>query len=326
MPCWGTSSSNGKTKTERVASSSRSDSLQRVLLDGVSPDGDEVFDPNANGPQDGRSPEKVATSSSYHAQLMSSSTSEHEEERAPFLGEDDESERGRLSWPSCSASPPKGSRSSNAGGQRGGSPFADHRAVSSSSPARYAPVSEGIHSTPPPQAGGPHQHVGGGSPPRSEVEVVSTKAALAEEGSTAPLVEKSAGRTVYSLQLILACLFQLPMGMIWTTMGLIVLPYEAEKFYPEKHSALLSLLVTIAGTSQLTAPMIGRLSDKHQSVYGRRRPFIVIGSITFTLGIIGLSYSSEQDLISSYAGSLFLSQVRGPVVKQYPEDLQHAGA
>ena len=54
-----------------------------------------------------------------------------------------------------------------------------------------------------------------------------------------------------SLALIAGCLFQLPMGMIWSTIGLIVLPFEAEKFYPERHSGFLGVLLTIAGTSQV---------------------------------------------------------------------------
>ncbi|CAD7928935.1 unnamed protein product [Amoebophrya sp. A25] len=110
-------------------------------------------------------------------------------------------------------------------------------------------------------------------------------------------------------RLLAACLFQLPMGMIWSTIGLIVLPYEAEKFYPKAHSGFLGLLLTIAGTSQVISPIVGRLSDDHRSIFGRRRPFMVYGTILTAAGVMGLSWSSAHLFVWVYAVALFISQV-----------------
>ncbi|CAD7941099.1 unnamed protein product [Amoebophrya sp. A120] len=112
-----------------------------------------------------------------------------------------------------------------------------------------------------------------------------------------------------TIRLVAACLFQLPMGIIWSTIGLIVLPYEAEKFYPKAHSGFLGVLLTIAGTSQVISPIIGRLSDDHRSIFGRRRPFMIYGTLLTAIGVGGLSYCSAHVLVIMYAVSLFVSQV-----------------
>lgn len=131
----------------------------------------------------------------------------------------------------------------------------------------------------------------------------------AHQGSTGSHLTKSPKQATISLALIAACLFQLPMGMIWSTIGLIVLPYEAEKFYPERHSGFLGVLLTIAGTSQIISPIVGKLSDEHRSSWGRRRPFMFVGTVVVVVGVMGLSYTSGLRLIFWYAVALFISQV-----------------
>eukprot|EP00392_Amoebophrya_sp_AT5.2_P017361 g17705.t1 len=149
----------------------------------------------------------------------------------------------------------------------------------------------------------------GGSDPVSARGSVGEHTSRSSDGSTGSGDAKSTQAPQITIQLLAACLFQLPMGIIWSTIGLIVLPYEAEKFYPQAHSGFLGVLLTIAGTSQIVSPMVGRLSDDHRSIFGRRRPFMIYGTMLLAVGVVGLAYSSGHGLVVTYAAALFVSQV-----------------
>lgn len=86
------------------------------------------------------------------------------------------------------------------------------------------------------------------------------------------------------LGLVLMTVWAFPIAVIWCTMALVVLPSEAVWLFPTNESIALGIFLVTVGVSQLVCPIAGLLSDRHQSRWGRRRPFIVFGSVGVVLG------------------------------------------
>eukprot|EP00457_Paulinella_chromatophora_P004574 gb/GEZN01004586.1/.p1 GENE.gb/GEZN01004586.1/~~gb/GEZN01004586.1/.p1 ORF type:complete len:442 (-),score=28.01 gb/GEZN01004586.1/:551-1876(-) len=74
-------------------------------------------------------------------------------------------------------------------------------------------------------------------------------------------------------------------GLIVATMGLIVLPIESTRLFPKHHALMMGFMLAITGISQLICPIAGYLSDRTVSSLGRRRPYILAGTI---MGVMGL--------------------------------------
>ena len=60
-------------------------------------------------------------------------------------------------------------------------------------------------------------------------------------------------------------------------------------------AALLALLV-----DAITDPMVGQLSDRLQSRWGRRHPFMLAGAVPFGIAIFILFSPNSQDVFFSY--------------------------
>jgi len=73
--------------------------------------------------------------------------------------------------------------------------------------------------------------------------------------------------------------FQLVYSFINAGMGLYVLPTEAERLNGEDSKGIwVGIYVAIAGATQLICPIAGKMSDRHKSNLGRRRPFVIAGT------------------------------------------------
>lgn len=94
------------------------------------------------------------------------------------------------------------------------------------------------------------------------------------------------------LRLLLMTSFNFPMAVIWSTMALIVLPAEALWLFPTDESFFLGVFLVIVGLSQLVCPVVGLISDRHKSPYGRRRPFIIAGAVLSFAGV-GILWGSS---------------------------------
>ncbi|MGD8605049.1 MAG: MFS transporter [Anaerolineales bacterium] len=73
----------------------------------------------------------------------------------------------------------------------------------------------------------------------------------------------------------------------------VLLPYMIAMFVPSesKNSALATIRVASLAVAMLAQPVAGILSDRNRSRWGRRRPFILIGTLLnlFFLAIVGIS-------------------------------------
>jgi len=104
------------------------------------------------------------------------------------------------------------------------------------------------------------------------------------------------------------------MSVIWATMGMVVLPAEALWLFPGDESLYLGLALGIVGISQLICPAAGLVSDRHRSRWGRRRPFIFMGTLAAVVSIAGLWVSSVWRLPGLFFFFLFSSQTALNVV------------
>eukprot|EP00947_MAST-08B_sp_MAST-8B-sp1_P006357 g6357.t1 len=86
--------------------------------------------------------------------------------------------------------------------------------------------------------------------------------------------------------------FMLANGLLLTTYAMVTLGVEAQRFAlalpagSASDTMLLTLFLALAGITQLVCPLVGFLSDRLVTPWGKRRPFIFCG---FVLGCIGLT-------------------------------------
>eukprot|EP00808_Paulinella_micropora_P012072 g17311.t1 len=96
-------------------------------------------------------------------------------------------------------------------------------------------------------------------------------------------------------------------GMIVATMGLIVLPIESVRLFPEHHALMMGVMLAVTGISQLICPIAGYLSDRTTSRFGRRRPFIFGGTLTGVGGLYAMFVCRQQLLGWLYVWFLFVA-------------------
>mmetsp|Transcript_20536 Transcript_20536/g.50004 ORF Transcript_20536/g.50004 Transcript_20536/m.50004 type:complete len:476 (-) Transcript_20536:210-1637(-) len=82
--------------------------------------------------------------------------------------------------------------------------------------------------------------------------------------------------------------FNFPYGMIYATIGVYILPYEALRLWPSHESLMVGLSVALIGLTQLTCPVIGVISDNH----GKRKPFMFAGGIVSVSSLLFMSLAS----------------------------------
>lgn len=102
--------------------------------------------------------------------------------------------------------------------------------------------------------------------------------------------------------------FQLVYSMVNTGMGLFVLPVEAERLNSGSASVWLGIYLTVCGLTQAICPVVGKLSDRHPSKYGRRRPFIVGGTAGAVLAIAAMRMASLMYWPKMYLLFLFIGE------------------
>lgn len=77
----------------------------------------------------------------------------------------------------------------------------------------------------------------------------------------------------------------------WTAIFLVTLPKQALLIGGEEAKGQTLGIVTLVGAfvSMLAAPLCGALSDRFTTRFGRRRPWIVVGTLMNVLGLIGFA-------------------------------------
>lgn len=108
--------------------------------------------------------------------------------------------------------------------------------------------------------------------------------------------------------LISLTMLPFPISLIWASMGMVVLPAEALRLHPDNEAWYLGIMLFVVAVSQLVCPVAGHLSDRCRSSWGKRRPYIVLGTVLVLLSSTGLWCFSIFRIPSLFLVCLFLSQ------------------
>ena len=118
------------------------------------------------------------------------------------------------------------------------------------------------------------------------------------EGSAAGAVTP-AQRKLKQIDFIVLSIYWVAIGYMWTSLGGLILPDLVLQFVGREHEGY--ALGVLEGVGSLMAvvwqPVAGALSDRTQTRFGRRMPFIVGGTIGDVLFLIGLALAGTFGLV-----------------------------
>ena len=88
----------------------------------------------------------------------------------------------------------------------------------------------------------------------------------------------------------------------WTAILVVLLPAQAQQLGGDAFKGRTLGLVLLAGAlvSMLVAPIAGALSDRLRSRLGRRRPFLIIGTLGNMIALLGLAYLAKPQMLGLY--------------------------
>jgi MFS family permease len=118
------------------------------------------------------------------------------------------------------------------------------------------------------------------------------------EGSVAGAVTPTR-RNLKQIDFIVLSIYWVAIGYMWTSLGGLILPDLVLQFVGREHEGL--ALGVLEGVGSLMAvvwqPVAGALSDRTQTRFGRRMPFIVGGTIGDVLFLVGLALAGSFGLV-----------------------------
>ena len=88
--------------------------------------------------------------------------------------------------------------------------------------------------------------------------------------------------------------FALTNGAFFGTAGLLILPIETLRLWPNSQALSLGLLLAATGITQLFGPVVGYFSDRCTHRLGRRRPFLIVGAAVAIAGLLIEWYARER--------------------------------
>jgi MFS family permease len=121
---------------------------------------------------------------------------------------------------------------------------------------------------------------------------------VAARGSVAAAATP-ARRNLNHFDFVVLSLYWVAIGYLWTSLGGLILPDMVIQLVGREHEGL--ALGVLEGVGSLMAvvwqPIAGALSDRTRTRFGRRRPFIVVGTVGDVLFLIGLALSGSFGLV-----------------------------
>ncbi len=106
-------------------------------------------------------------------------------------------------------------------------------------------------------------------------------------------------RRLGHLDFALLSVYWVAIGYLWTSLGGLIIPDLVIQLVGRRHEGV--ALAVLEGIGSLMAviwqPVVGAVSDRTRSRWGRRRPFIVIGTAGDVIFLVGLALSGTYWLV-----------------------------
>lgn len=162
--------------------------------------------------------------------------------------------------------------------------------------------------------------------PATQLNSVETSTApkpAGGEGATVGLLV-APDRHLSVLELLGICAFSFSYGTAMTSMAMLVLPIDAKRMYPEDYPSVLAKWLALSGLTHLVLPVLGYVSDRNVSSFGKRRPYVIGGSVLAIVGCLGCSWSAAALAPGVYTFCLFIANfgytvVQGVVIALLPD-------
>jgi MFS family permease len=110
---------------------------------------------------------------------------------------------------------------------------------------------------------------------------------------------KPARRNLNHLDFVVLSIYWVSIGYLWTSLGGLILPDLVIQLVGRGHEGF--ALGTLEGFGAIVAviwqPVAGAFSDRTRTRFGRRRPYIVIGTIGDVLFLVGLALSGTFGMV-----------------------------
>jgi MFS family permease len=121
----------------------------------------------------------------------------------------------------------------------------------------------------------------------------------AAAGGPAAAAVRPARRNLNHLDFVVLSLYWVAIGYLWTSLGGLILPDLVLQLVGREHEGL--ALGVLEGVGSLMAvvwqPVAGAFSDRTRTRFGRRHPFIVVGTIGDVLFLVGLALAGSFGLV-----------------------------
>jgi MFS family permease len=100
-------------------------------------------------------------------------------------------------------------------------------------------------------------------------------------------------------EFVVLSVYWIAIGYLWTSLGGLIMPDLVKHLVGNEHKGL--ALAAVEGMGSLMAvvwqPVAGAISDRTRTRFGRRHPFIVVGTLGDVLFLIGLALSSSYGMV-----------------------------
>ena len=127
--------------------------------------------------------------------------------------------------------------------------------------------------------------------------------------SRASALHLSEGKRVPLSTIVALSSYWFGWSFLWLPLLIVLIPVQAEALAGDasKGAALGSILILGSGVSVLTAPLLGSYSDSSTHPYGRRRPFMIVGTVLASVALLGLALAPSLGFFSAAFALLSLA-------------------
>jgi len=117
-----------------------------------------------------------------------------------------------------------------------------------------------------------------------------------------------------TLQLVLLCSYSVGFGALWTFLLVVAIPKQVATLSDvtelTKGRALGTVMLFGGLISTVEPPLVGYCSDRTQSRFGRRKPYMVVGSVALVLTMLLLPHATTlSSFVLIYVGLQFFSNI-----------------